>query len=69
MNRNSTLEPELIERARGGWLAVTRREAPIRIGAAGRTEDEAREGFARLVAQWEKSREEEKSENLEVSAS
>ena len=44
--RCTDLEPKIIKRVRGGWMAVTGRGAPVCIGACGDTEAEARAAFA-----------------------
>jgi hypothetical protein len=46
------LEPRLIERRNGGWLAVTEDDSPVRIGVVGATEAEARERFREALARW-----------------
>jgi hypothetical protein len=48
----TTLEPRLIERRGGGWLAVTEDDSPVRIGVVGDTEADARERFNEALAQW-----------------
>jgi hypothetical protein len=48
----TTLEPRLIERRNGGWLAVTEDESPVRIGVVGGTEAEARERFHEALTRW-----------------
>jgi hypothetical protein len=46
------LEPRLIERRVGGWLAVTDDDSPVRVGVVGTTEEEARERFREALARW-----------------
>jgi hypothetical protein len=46
------LEPRLIERRNGGWLAVTEDDSPVRIGVVGGTEAEARERFHEALTRW-----------------
>jgi hypothetical protein len=46
------LEPRLIERRSGGWLAVTDDDSPVRVGVVGDTEDEARERFREALVRW-----------------
>jgi hypothetical protein len=46
------LEPRLIERRNGGWLAVTDDDSPVRIGVVGDTEAEARERFHEALTRW-----------------
>ena len=48
----TTLEPQLIERRTGGWLAVTDDTSPVQVGVVGDTEDEARERFREALARW-----------------
>jgi hypothetical protein len=48
----TTLEPRLIERRNGGWLAVTEDDSPVRVGVVGDTETEARERFREALARW-----------------
>lgn len=48
----TTLEPQLIERRNGGWLAVTDDDSPVRVGVVGDTEAEARERFRAALARW-----------------
>jgi hypothetical protein len=50
--RYDQVEPRLIRRANGGWLAVSGPGAPIGIGVEGDTADEARECFRRELAAW-----------------
>jgi hypothetical protein len=45
-------EPRVVERACGGWLAVTLQGASPRVGVTASTEAEVREEFAREVARW-----------------
>jgi hypothetical protein len=48
----TTLEPQLIERRNGGWLAVTDDDSPVRVGVIGDTEEEATERFREALARW-----------------
>jgi hypothetical protein len=48
----TTLEPRLIERRSGGWLAVTEDDSPVRIGVVGASEAEARERFHEALTRW-----------------
>ena len=46
MNENlAGAAPRLVERRCGGWLAVSERSSPIKIGVTGQTEAEARRNF------------------------
>lgn len=46
------ISPRLIQRARGGWLAVTPDNARLRLGVTAPTENEAREEFSRAIERW-----------------
>lgn len=46
------MEPRVMPRQCGGWLAVSPKWAPLRIGVTGATEREAREGFRYAVTAW-----------------
>jgi hypothetical protein len=46
------MEPELIARECGGWLALAPKGAAIRIGVTGATEIEAREKFSLSLDRW-----------------
>ncbi len=48
----SGIEPEVINRVCGGWLALTPRAAPVRLGAVGLTEEAARANFAQMIERW-----------------
>ena len=50
------IEPSFIERARGGWLAVSPRRSIVAIGVVGRTEDEARRKFSEALERWARAR-------------
>jgi hypothetical protein len=50
------LEPDVIKRVRGGYLAVSKRSLAVRLGAIGETEDQARAAFAELVDTWLRAR-------------
>lgn len=50
--REKLAEPVLIERACGGWLAVSKPESPLKIGVTAETEDGARMAFDRAVGEW-----------------
>lgn len=45
-------EPEVIE-IRNGWLAITPRDHPYRIGTVGKTPNEAERRFPEALAAWE----------------
>jgi hypothetical protein len=45
--------PTLIARSRGGWLAVSKPECPLKIGVSAETEEKALAAFDRAVAEWE----------------
>lgn len=44
--------PLLVQRAGGGWLAVSEPGSALRIGVAAQTEESARESFANALRQW-----------------
>lgn len=54
-------EPQVLERACGGYLAISAPGAVLRIGADGRTEEEARQRFAELVRRWSVARNAERA--------
>lgn len=37
--------PQLIERATGGWLAISTRDCPLKIGVTGQTADHAKSEY------------------------
>ena len=45
-------EPRLIERLCGGWLAVSAKCEPIKIGVTAQTKDEAAYNYRVTLAQW-----------------
>lgn len=53
-NKNLLLQiqPDLIERECGGWLAVSPVNASIRIGVTGSTKDDAASRFALSIRKW-----------------
>jgi hypothetical protein len=53
------VNPLIVKRKCGGWLAVSPALAELRIGAVGNTEEEARSNFSRLVRQWSLARKDE----------
>lgn len=46
------IEPKLIERHCGGWLAVSADSEPLKIGTTGGDEREAREEYYRSYKKW-----------------
>jgi hypothetical protein len=46
------IEPKILPRECGGWLAITPRWSPIRIGVTGATEAAARDRFRAALAKW-----------------
>lgn len=46
------VQPHLIRRTGGGWLAVSPKHARFLIGVTGTTEDEARDKFNVAYMQW-----------------
>jgi len=51
------MEPDLLERTDGGWLAVAPVASNLRIAVEGATREEAEEHFAAECAAWESLRE------------
>lgn len=51
-NIYSDIRPELIERERGGWLAVSGPGSELRIGTVGETADQAADRFDEALAEW-----------------
>lgn len=50
------VRPRLIERSRGGWLAVSEEDSHLRIGVEGQTEKEAVANFTKALHEWERLR-------------
>lgn len=46
------MEPQLIERECGGWLAVNLPSDPLKIGVTAPTRDEAEAAFAQATQAW-----------------
>jgi hypothetical protein len=46
------VEPRLIRREDGGWLAVTPPGAPLPLGFAAWTAEDARQAFVRGLREW-----------------
>ena len=46
------IEPTLLRRADGGWLAVSPRNAALHIGVAAWSAEEARRRFVRELREW-----------------
>ncbi len=51
-DRFARIEPQLIRRENGGWLAVTPIDAPVPIGVTAWSADEARNQFVRALREW-----------------
>lgn len=49
---NPSSEPRLIARRCGGWLALSGKENPIKIGVCGETQTAALEKFCRSISAW-----------------
>ena len=52
MNTTAELEPDLVRRTCGGWLAVAPPTARVRIAVTGATYDEAVEKFRCTFGRW-----------------
>lgn len=48
----SQVEPKLIRREDGGWLAVTPKGSPLPIGVAAWSAEDARNAFVRALREW-----------------
>jgi hypothetical protein len=59
------INPRVIKRVRGGFLALSPRNAPIRVGAVAATEEDAREAFGAIVLNWRRSRDAERAPHSE----
>lgn len=46
------VEPKMVQRASGGWLAITPRGWPLSIGVCGITLESTRSAFADELARW-----------------
>ena len=46
------IRPIIMQRACGGWLAVSPKWSPLRIGALAGTKLEAAEAFRRALSRW-----------------
>jgi hypothetical protein len=55
------IDPKVIKRVRGGFLALSPRNAPLKVGAVATTEEDAREAFAAVVTSWRRSRDAEEA--------
>lgn len=60
--KSQTIDPIVIKRVRGGFLAISPRKAPISLGAIAETESAARHAFGTLIIQWAHAREAELAE-------
>jgi len=47
-----SVEPRLIRRYCGGWLAVSPPDAPLHIGVVAETADRARTNYAHELGEW-----------------
>lgn len=47
-----TIEPDLIKRACGGWLAVTPEGSPLRLGVEGKDKAAATEAYREERERW-----------------
>jgi hypothetical protein len=61
--KSMQIVPEITERRCGGWIAVSRRDAPLKIGVTAKSEGEARLAFDQAVIEWEKILNSETSED------
>lgn len=54
-DRFALLQPKLLRRLTGGWLAVSDGDAFLKIGVEGSTEEEAVANFIAAVERWRRS--------------
>lgn len=47
------ITPIISERLCGGWIAVSDRHAPLKIGVTAPTEEQAKSDFAQALLEWE----------------
>lgn len=52
MNDIGDLAPDLVQRACGGWLAISPISSPIAVGVTAPTAQEAREKFGSVFRRW-----------------
>ena len=52
IERSSDVEPRVIRRACGGWLAVCHVETGLSMGVTAPTEAEARKKFGYVLTRW-----------------
>ena len=61
-NESQTIDPVVIRRVRGGFLAISPKKAPISIGVIAETESTARDAFQALITRWATARDAELAE-------
>jgi hypothetical protein len=49
---SAPIQPRLVARECGGWLAISPHGSALRIGVTAATESEAREAYHQSLAQW-----------------
>lgn len=52
VERFAHIEPRLVRRENGGWLAVSPDDAPLHIGVVAWSADDARNNFVRELRHW-----------------
>jgi hypothetical protein len=52
VERLDRVEPHLIRRTCGGWLAITPKGSALSVGVTAPTEREAKEKFCYVLARW-----------------
>lgn len=55
LDQDIAVEPQMIPRQCGGWLALSPPGARLRIGVTATTEEAARAGFRQALARWAES--------------
>jgi hypothetical protein len=47
------IAPEISKRRSGGWIAVSGRDAPLKIGVTANTEEDALAAFNQALIEWD----------------
>lgn len=51
--KSMQIVPQIIKRQCGGWIAVSGKDASLKIGVTASTEEEARAAFHQAMLEWE----------------
>jgi hypothetical protein len=60
ITKEEFIDPRVIRRVRGGFLALSPRNAQLKVGVIAATEEEARLAFGVIVLNWRRFRDAEK---------